>query len=311
MTRRIATWLLCSSLVWTGCTARHYRQSADHEVARIIADRSPGVQNMDPHFTIEQTNAVSLEPFEVFTNTIEFFGPADAAYEQGASRISLQDALDLSVKFNREYQLRKEQVYLAALALTLAQNQFEPIFGGRASAAYRVDTERLKVVVDEVTNEPRVIPSEDGEPSRSIASRCRALGPPVGCCAPARASRRRRRRTFCVTSSAIRRATSLSRNWAGRCCNRYGAGPATGRRSRTSRSPSATRFTCCANSRVIERTLACRSPAPITESCRTGTWSGTRGSANKASGAAPAGTGASAKKAGSNFPTRAGSSSRN
>jgi outer membrane protein TolC len=164
MTRRIATWLLCSSLVWTGCTARHYRQSADHEVARIIADRSPGVQNMDPHFTIEQTNAVSLEPFEVFTNTVEFFGPADAAYEQGASRISLQDALDLSVKFNREYQLRKEQVYLAALALTLAQNQFEPIFGGRASAAYRVDTERLKVVVDEVTNEPRVIPSEDGEP---------------------------------------------------------------------------------------------------------------------------------------------------
>src|SRR5262247_251078 len=118
--RRIAPWLLCSSLVWTGCTARHYRQSADREVSRIIADRSPGVQNMDPHFTIEQTNTVSLEGLETSTNAVEFFGP-DAAYEQGARKISLQDALDLSVKFNREYQLRKEQVYLVALALTLAQ----------------------------------------------------------------------------------------------------------------------------------------------------------------------------------------------
>jgi len=118
---------------------------------------------MDPHFTIEQTNTLSLERLEVSTNTVEFFGP-DAAFEQGARRISLEEALDLSVKFNREYQLRKEQVYLVALALTLAQIQFEPIIGGRASAAYRVDTERLKVVVDEVTNEPRVVPSEDGEP---------------------------------------------------------------------------------------------------------------------------------------------------
>src|SRR6185503_10938005 len=161
--RKISTWLLCGSLVLTGCTTKHYRQSADREVAGIIADKSPGVRNMDPHFTIEQTNALSLEQLPVHTNRVEFFG-ADATFEQGARRVSLQEALDLAVKFNRDYQLRKEQVYLAALALTLAQNQFEPIFGGRASAAYRVDTERLKLVVDEVTNEPRVIPSEDGEP---------------------------------------------------------------------------------------------------------------------------------------------------
>jgi len=163
MMRKISKWLLCGSLVLTGCSAKHYRQSADREVARILANKSPGVRNMDPHFTIEQTNALSLERLPVHTNSVEFFG-ADAAFEQGARKISLEEALDLAVKFNREYQLRKEQVYLAALALTLAQHQFEPIFGGRASTAYRVDTERLKVVVDEVTNEPRVIPSEDGEP---------------------------------------------------------------------------------------------------------------------------------------------------
>lgn len=163
MMRKISSWLLCGSLVLIGCSVNHYRQSADRQVAGIIAVKSTGVLNMDPHFTIEQTNALSLERLPVHTNSVEFFG-ADAAFEQGAPKVSLEEALDLAVKFNREYQLRKEQVYLSALALTLAQHQFEPIFGGRASAAYRVDTERLKVIVDEVTNEPRAIPSEDGEP---------------------------------------------------------------------------------------------------------------------------------------------------
>jgi outer membrane protein TolC len=163
MMRQISTWLLCGSFALAGCSAKHYRRSADREVARIIAARSPAVPNMDPHFTIEATNVSSLERLPVFTNAVEFLG-ADIAFEQGARLVSLAEALDLAVKFNREYQTRKEQVYLAALALTLAKDQYEPLFGARAAAAYRVDTERFKIVVDEVTNQPRVIPSEDGVP---------------------------------------------------------------------------------------------------------------------------------------------------
>ena len=68
--RKCSILLLCGSLAWAGCSAKHYRQSADREVARIIADRSPAVRNMDPHFTIEQTNILSLEGLPVQTNTV-------------------------------------------------------------------------------------------------------------------------------------------------------------------------------------------------------------------------------------------------
>ena len=118
-----STIVLCFGLALSACSTKHYRASADRETARIIADKTPAVRNMDPHFTIEQTNVVSLDGYPVTTNAPEFFG-AEGQIELGARVLSLEDALDQAVKFNRAYQTRKEQVYLTALNLTLARNQF-------------------------------------------------------------------------------------------------------------------------------------------------------------------------------------------
>ncbi len=150
----------CVTLLPAGCSTRHYRASADREAAAIIADKTPGVRNMDPHFTIETSNTLSLESLRVTTNTIGFLG-ADGALEVGARILSLEDSLDFAVKFSRNYQSRKEQVYLAALTLTLARHEFTPLFAGRAQAAYRVNTEEVVVVVDALTGQPRVLAAQD------------------------------------------------------------------------------------------------------------------------------------------------------
>jgi hypothetical protein len=48
-------WLGCV-LFLCGCAAKHYRQSADKDSYAAIAQKAPLVTNMEPRFTIEQTN---------------------------------------------------------------------------------------------------------------------------------------------------------------------------------------------------------------------------------------------------------------
>ena len=63
-----------SWIALAGCSTKHYRKSADQEVARIITQKTPSVPNMDPRFTIEQTNAFSLEGLPVVTKVEDFLG---------------------------------------------------------------------------------------------------------------------------------------------------------------------------------------------------------------------------------------------
>lgn len=156
----ILSGLIVCHLLACGCTRVHYRKSADREVAAIIAGKTPEVPNMDRRFTIEETNAVSFDQLRVATNSVEFLG-AEGAMEAGAHVLSLEEALDIGVKHSRTYQNRKEQLYLSALSLTLARNQFTPIFTGRAQGAYQTTTEEVRVVVDAITGQPRVLAAED------------------------------------------------------------------------------------------------------------------------------------------------------
>ena len=74
---------LLGALVLGGCTAGHYRRAADRAAYGIIKEKSPRVRNMDPHFTIEQTNKLSLAGYPVVTNIPDFLGP-DGERERGA-----------------------------------------------------------------------------------------------------------------------------------------------------------------------------------------------------------------------------------
>src|SRR5437667_6124 len=92
----VALVAVFSFLLLAGCSAAHYRKSADKEAYRAVAQKTPQVKNMDEHFTIEQTNQLSLDGLPVAAKVQDFLGP-DGEAERGARVISLETALDIAV----------------------------------------------------------------------------------------------------------------------------------------------------------------------------------------------------------------------
>ena len=129
-----------------GCTAGHFRKSADRETYRTIQGKAPLVTNMDPKFTIEQTNVLSLARLPVTTNAQDFLG-SEGQQEPGAHVLKLEDALALATDFSRNYQFEKEQLYLSALSLTLSRHVFAPIFSAGANPTYAVNTADVSTAV--------------------------------------------------------------------------------------------------------------------------------------------------------------------
>ena len=143
-----------------GCSPSHYRQSADKAAYAAIASKTPRVPDMESHFTIEHTNKLELGGLSVVTQTNDFLGPAAVA-ELGARVLSLQNALEIAVQQSRTYQNNREQLYLSALSLTLAEHEFTPIFSAGGSAAYEVQTSQTtQLIPDPVTGEPVAVLSD-------------------------------------------------------------------------------------------------------------------------------------------------------
>lgn len=132
MTRWLFAFFVCLVLL-SACSTKHYRASADKEVAKIIAQKTPKVPNMDTNFTVEATNEVSLKNFPVFDKPEESFG-ADKEMDRGARIFSLNDSLAIAIRHSNEYQTEKEGLFEDALALTLVRHRYTPIFSGNATA---------------------------------------------------------------------------------------------------------------------------------------------------------------------------------
>jgi outer membrane protein TolC len=138
-----------------GCTSSHYRKSADKAAYGVIREKTPLVKNMDAGFSIEQTNALSLSNLTGFTNAVDFFGP-EGVTERGARILRLEDALGIAIHHSRNYQSRKEQLYLSALALTLARHQYTPIFSAGAQGAYSAEAVETPALSDNFVEERKV-----------------------------------------------------------------------------------------------------------------------------------------------------------
>jgi outer membrane protein TolC len=161
---------LVALAVIVGCTNSHYRKSADKTAYSLIEQNRPLVENADPKFTIEQTNVISLDNLPVMTATEEAFGP-EAEIERGTRIISLEKALEIAVYHSRAYQLRKEQLFLQALQLSVVQNQYTPFFTGRGRTDYQVTTAQgRRVIIDPITQEPKVELSDDLVEQHRVAS---------------------------------------------------------------------------------------------------------------------------------------------
>lgn len=132
------------ALLLVGCSAAHYRKTADRDAYAVIRQKSPKVPNMEPNFTIERTNQLSLDGLPLSTNAPEFLGP-DGEREVGSRVLRLEDALDIAVKYSRAYQSRKEQLYLSALSLTTERHAFTPIFSGAVSGNFHGESQATNI----------------------------------------------------------------------------------------------------------------------------------------------------------------------
>src|SRR5690242_14118225 len=96
-------------LLFTGCTASHYRKSADNEAAKVITEATPAVPNMETNFTIEPIPRVPLDTLPVFNESQEYLGESKDT-EIGARVLTLEQALGIAVGQSRLYQNQKELV---------------------------------------------------------------------------------------------------------------------------------------------------------------------------------------------------------
>jgi outer membrane protein TolC len=136
--------LTAISLAFSGCSTTHFKESADREAYKLIKQKTPDVPNMDANFTIEKT-AVGLDDLPLSDTSDEALGDY-ADTDKGAKIITLERALDIAVKNNRNYQNQKELVYLTALDLSLSRYEFQPIWHADGSVDYARSTEdRLKL----------------------------------------------------------------------------------------------------------------------------------------------------------------------
>lgn len=116
-------------LLLAGCSASHYRKSADKEVYGLIQQYDRAVLGRTNDFSIATRYSDRL-PDEIL--------PAELIEERAATNrrvLNVQEALRLAVANSREYQAQREQLYLTALSLTGSKYNFRPQFSADSTAS--------------------------------------------------------------------------------------------------------------------------------------------------------------------------------
>jgi outer membrane protein TolC len=109
-------------LLLSGCSAAHYRRSADKEVYGIIERVEAKI--------FGRTNAFSIDtPYSA--RKPEAIPPAELIEDRAQTNrvpLTIEGALDLAASQSRRYQTAKESLYLTTLSLTGARYAFSPKF---------------------------------------------------------------------------------------------------------------------------------------------------------------------------------------
>jgi outer membrane protein TolC len=130
---RLAFWGAVCLCLFTGCTRAHYRRSADKEAYTIIHEKQKIALGETNAFSID-TPYSSRKPADIPAEEII----ADRMRE-AQQTLTLTDALRIALENNRQFQLRKEQLYLIALALSRERFVYVPqFFAGTTVTGSRV-----------------------------------------------------------------------------------------------------------------------------------------------------------------------------
>ncbi|MCH8949548.1 MAG: hypothetical protein IIB87_04135 [Chloroflexi bacterium] len=151
--------LIATTSALTGCISTAQRKAgADKDVYKILKAKSPAVPGMVDDMDIEAEEPRVLDGFPTNETQYEYLGP-EAEGEVGAAILTLEDALEIAFAQSRDYQTRKERLYLEALSLTLDRHQFAPIFSASGSvdhvwSARDVQAGAFREAVDSMTGTP-------------------------------------------------------------------------------------------------------------------------------------------------------------
>jgi len=136
----MAVLLSLSFLFLPACSTARHKASADKEVYGIIEEKSGQVVGVAEDFSIDRAAEMDVLAGLPRNDSVEAALGEAGADDEGAAILSLERALGLAVTNSRTYQNQKENLYLAALNLTLDRHRYSPIFSGRASATYARNT---------------------------------------------------------------------------------------------------------------------------------------------------------------------------
>jgi hypothetical protein len=123
-------------LLLAGCSAGHYRRSADKETYGIIQAYEGKIFGHTNAFTINTPYSArkpeAIPPAELIEGRLQ----------TGRRALTIAGALDLAVSRSRLYQSAKETLYLTALSLTGSRYAFGPQFFANSTATFTRDTDR-------------------------------------------------------------------------------------------------------------------------------------------------------------------------
>jgi outer membrane protein TolC len=113
---------LTGALLLAGCSAGHYRRSADNEVYGIVQQYESRIFGHTNTFTINTPYSgrkpEAIPPAELIEDRLQ----------AGQRKLTIDEALNLAVSSSRRYQSAKETLYLTALSLTGSRYAFSPQF---------------------------------------------------------------------------------------------------------------------------------------------------------------------------------------
>lgn len=135
-----------AALLLAGCSTKHYRQSADKEVYTILQQKQQATLGRTNAFTIE-TPYSQRKPEEIKSQEI-----IDDRMREAKQTLTLPEALRIALENNRQYQLRKENLYLSALNLTRERFAYVPQFfaGSTATGQRSSDGDTSLAVANEL-----------------------------------------------------------------------------------------------------------------------------------------------------------------
>lgn len=130
--------LSAAGLLLAACSGNAYRNSADSETYAAIAGKTDLVPGMTEEIAVDEQLVANLDGLPVNALRFEFLGDS-AESEINSSVLSLNDALDIAFRHSKDYQTRKERLYLEALSLTLDRYRYAPIFSFNSGGEYQWD----------------------------------------------------------------------------------------------------------------------------------------------------------------------------